>query len=66
MIDQASIPDSRQNITAVKDELQTYCATTYATIDVNQMRIIESSKEFLAHLNAQNFSQINSINTYDF
>jgi hypothetical protein len=39
---------------------------TYATSSVNQMWIFKNSKELLANLKAQNFSQINSIKTYDF
>jgi hypothetical protein len=45
----------------VKEKLQTYCATTYARSGVNQMWILKNSKELLANLKAQNFSQINSI-----
>jgi hypothetical protein len=46
---------------AVEEKIQTYCATTYARGGVNQMWILKNSKELLANLNAQNFSQINSI-----
>ena len=53
-------------LTAVKEKLQTYCATTYARSGVNQMWILKNSKELLANLKSQNFSQINSIKTYDF
>ena len=50
-------------LTAVKEKLQTYCATTYARSGVNQMWILRNSKELLSNLKAQNFSQINSIKT---
>jgi hypothetical protein len=53
-------------LTAVKEKLQTYCATTYAKNGVNQMWILKNSKELLANLNAQNCSQMNSIKMYDF
>ena len=53
-------------LTAVKEKLQTYCATTYARSGVNQMWILKNSKELLVNLKSQNFSQINSIKTYDF
>jgi hypothetical protein len=46
----------------VKEKLQTYCATTYARSGVNQLWILKNSKD----LKAQNFSQINSIKTYEF
>jgi hypothetical protein len=46
---------------AVTEKLQMYCATTYARSGVNQMWILKNSKELLANLKAQNFSQINSI-----
>jgi hypothetical protein len=48
-------------LTAVKEKLQTYCATTYTRSGVNQMWILKNSKELLANLKAQNLSQINSI-----
>jgi hypothetical protein len=48
-------------LTAVKEKLQTYCATTYDRSGVNQMWILKNSKELLANLKAQNFSQINNI-----
>jgi hypothetical protein len=50
-------------LTAVKKKLQTYCATTYARSGVNQMWILKNSKDVLANLKTQNFSQINSIKT---
>jgi hypothetical protein len=50
----------------VKEKLQMCCATTYARGGVNQMWILKNSKELLANLKAQNFSQINSLKTYDF
>jgi hypothetical protein len=53
-------------LAAVKEKLQMYCATTYARSGVNQMWILKNSKELVANLKAQNFSQINSIKTYDF
>jgi hypothetical protein len=53
-------------LTTVKEKLQTYCATTYARKGVNQMWILKNSKERLANLKAQNFSQMNSIKIYDF
>jgi hypothetical protein len=53
-------------LTTVKEKLQTYCATTYATSGVNQMWMLKNSKELLENLKAQNFSQINSTKTYDF
>jgi hypothetical protein len=53
-------------LTAVKEKLQTYSPTTYARSGVNQMWILKNSKELLANLKAQIFSQINSIKTYDF
>jgi hypothetical protein len=46
---------------AVKEKLQTYCATTYARSGLNQMWILKNSKELLANLKAQNFSHMNSI-----
>jgi hypothetical protein len=52
-------------LTAVKEKLQTYCATTNARNIVNQMWILKNSKELLANLKAQNLSQ-NSTQTYDF
>jgi hypothetical protein len=39
-------------LTAVKEKLQTYCATTYARSGVNQMWILKNSKELLANLKA--------------
>jgi hypothetical protein len=39
-------------LTAVKDKRQMYCATTYARNGVNQMWILENSKELLANLKA--------------
>ena len=53
-------------LTAVKEKLQMYCATTYARSGVNQMWILKNSKELLENLKSQNFSHINSIKTYDF
>jgi hypothetical protein len=38
----------------------------YHSLDLNQMWILKNSKELLANLRTQNFSQINSIKTYDF
>jgi hypothetical protein len=70
-LDLASAPPSlslllTNILTAVKEKLQTYCAITYARSGVNQMWIPKNSNELLANLKAQNFSQINSIKTYDF
>jgi hypothetical protein len=48
-------------LTASKEKLQTYCATTYARSGVNQMWILKNSKELQANIRAQNFSQINNI-----
>jgi hypothetical protein len=48
--------------TAVKETLQTYCATTYARSGMNQIWILYKSKE-LVNLKTQNFSQINSMKT---
>jgi hypothetical protein len=39
---------------------------SYATSGKNQMWILKNFKEFLANLKTQNFSQINSLKTYDF
>jgi hypothetical protein len=40
-------PCSSLTLTAVKEKLQTYCATTYARSGVNQMWILKNSKELL-------------------
>jgi hypothetical protein len=48
--------------TAVKEKLRTY----YTRSGVNQMCFLRNSTEFLGNLKTQNFSQINSIKTYDF
>jgi hypothetical protein len=48
------------------EKLQTYCVTTYARSDVNQMWIFKNSKELLANVKAQHFSQINSIKNMTF
>jgi hypothetical protein len=40
-------------LTAVKEKLQTHCATTYDRSGVNQMWILKTSKELLANLKAQ-------------
>jgi hypothetical protein len=40
-------------LTAVKEKLQTCCATTYSRSGVNQMWILKNSKELLANLDAQ-------------
>jgi hypothetical protein len=48
-------------LTAVKEKLQTYCATTYTRSCVNQMWILKNSKDLLANLKAQNFFEIDSI-----
>jgi hypothetical protein len=53
-------------LTVVKEKLQTYCATTYARSGVNQMWILKNSKKLLENLQAQNFSPMKSIKTYDF
>jgi hypothetical protein len=50
----------------VKEKLQMYSATIYARSGIHQMWILKNSKELLANLKAQNFSQINSIKMYDF
>jgi hypothetical protein len=50
-----------KTLTAAKEKLPTYCATTYARFGVNHMWILINLKELLANLKAQNFSQINSI-----
>jgi hypothetical protein len=47
-------------LTAVKEKLQTYCATTYTRNGLNQMRILKNAKALLANLRAQHFSQINN------
>jgi hypothetical protein len=52
-------------LTAVKEKLQTYCATTYARSGVNLMWILKNSRE-LANLKTQNFSQINSLKICEF
>jgi hypothetical protein len=52
-------------LTAEKEKLQTYCATIYARSGINQMWILKNSKELLANLKTQNFSQIKSIKIYD-
>jgi hypothetical protein len=53
-------------LTVVKEKLQTYWATTYARSSINQIWILENSKEILANLKAQNFCQINIIKTLIF
>jgi hypothetical protein len=53
-------------LTVVKERLQIYCATVYARSGVNQMWILENSKELLESLKSPIFSQIYSIKTYDF
>jgi hypothetical protein len=53
-------------LTAVKERLQMHCATIYARSGVNQMWILKNSKELLESLEADFFSQIYSIKTYDF
>jgi hypothetical protein len=50
----------------VKEKLQTYCATTYARSGVNQIWILKNSRDLLANLKAQNFSQINGIKNNNF
>jgi ribosomal protein S4 len=45
-------------IISVKDKPQMYYATTYARGGVDQMLILQNSKELLAKLKAQNLSQI--------
>jgi hypothetical protein len=50
----------------MKEKLQIYCASTYIRSGVNQMGILKNSKELLANLKAQNFSQIDGIKTYYF
>jgi hypothetical protein len=53
-------------LTAVNEKHQTCCATTYARSGVNQILILKISYELLLNLQAQNFSQINSMKTYAF
>jgi hypothetical protein len=48
------------------EKLHSYYATTYARSGVNKMWILKNSKELSAKVETQNFSQINSIKTYDF
>jgi hypothetical protein len=54
-------------LTAVKEKLQTYCATTYTCTrsGVNQMWIIKNCKELLANLKPKTYL-IKSTKTYDF
>jgi hypothetical protein len=53
-------------LTAVKEKLHMHCATSYANVGVNQLWIINNSKELLANLKAQNVSQINNIKDMTF
>ena len=53
-------------LTAVKEGLQKYCDTAYARSGVNQMWILENSKELLENLKAQSLHSVNSIKSFDF
>jgi hypothetical protein len=52
-------------LTAFKEKLQTYCVTTRTRSGLNQIWVLLIIKELIPNLKAQNFSQINTINTYD-
>jgi hypothetical protein len=54
-------------LTAVKEELQTYCSTTYARSGVNQTWILKNSKQLLVILKAQNSSnkQCQNVRLFD-
>ena len=50
----------------IKQGLQKYCETPYLRIGVNQIWILNNSKELLEHLQSQNFNHITSIKSFDF
>jgi dolichyl-phosphate-mannose--protein O-mannosyl transferase len=66
VLHQTFIPATHQHINSYKGEIPNVYATIYARSDENQMWIFNNSKELLANLKAQNFSQMNSIKTHDF
>ena len=53
-------------LTHIKQGLQKYCETSYSRSEVNQMWILNNSKELLEHLQSSNFNYITSIKSLDF
>ena len=50
----------------IRQGLQKYCETVYSWIGINQMLILQNSKELLEHLKSQTFNQVTSIKSFDF
>ena len=50
----------------LKQGLQKYCETAYSRSGVNQIWILNNSKELLEHLKSPNFNHITSIKSFDF
>ena len=53
-------------LTHIKQGLHKYCETAYSRSAVNQMWILENSKELLEHLKSPNFNHVTSIKSFDF
>ena len=53
-------------LTNVKDGLKKYCDVIYSHSGINQMWILENSKELLDNLQSHSLSYIHSIKTYYF
>ena len=53
-------------LTHIKQGLQKYCETSYSRSWVNQMWILQNSKELLEHLQSPNFNHITNIKSFDF
>jgi hypothetical protein len=63
VLHQAFIPAPHQHINNYEGDTSNILCHY---VDINQIWILKNSKELLENLKAQNFSQINSIQTYDF
>jgi hypothetical protein len=53
-------------LSAVKTGLQSYCDSSYSRGGVNQMCILENSKDQLEYIQSRSLSSCNSIKTFDF
>ena len=53
-------------LTHIKQGLQKHCETAYSRSGINQMRILNNSKELLEHLKSPTFNHVTSIKSFDF
>ena len=56
----------RKLLTNIKQGLQKYCETAFSRSGINQMWILNNSKELLEHLKSPYFNRITSIKSFDF